>query len=220
MPGATYDLKLTANLESKAGQFDASTQRSRKWAKRDANSLNWNDLPIDPNIRGVGPVLNFNTSDVLNADTVQMTVYFYGGGIGSDWSHLSSLTIYAVFTPADHSQLPVASPFRDSSENVKTILSGSWSSANSNGGIVPHPDVAPGVHAAVFPLGSFSIDPVVASHSNNKKWKFEFTLVAHFEFTSPSGNQIREYAYDPEMEVDVGTGTDPGEKNLYGTATA
>lgn len=204
-PASLFDLKLKADLTAANGLFlplASNPGRSRVWAQEVVGSNSWQDLPTDPDTRGNGPNLQFNTNLDNPSDTFQVTVYFVNA-LPTDFA---TITISAVFTPFRHGSVvppplhitPAASPFRDANGNVQSIVAGTWGPTSNTGNIYLHPDTGPGEHAIVFTPGAFNIDPTVVT--NGAKWRFEFTVVA--QFTTAAG-VTKQYAYDPEMEIEI-----------------
>lgn len=213
-PQSLYDLKLKADLNITSGQFlsQGPGNRSRIWAQLTAGDPNWHDRPnFNPDTHGNGPALSLNATDISNADSFQVTVYFVNA-LPTDFS---SIIISAIFTPFAHNSLPIASPFSDANFNVQSIVSATWQPNTNPSNIHLHPDLPNGDHAIVFTPGPFRINPaLIPRNPPVSTWKFEFTLVA--QFTYPNGT-IRQYAYDPEMEIDVSTS---GEKPVPAAAYA
>lgn len=216
MPQTLYDLKLKADLNNTSGHFLAQGpgNNSRLWAQLSAGDPNWHDKPnFNPDTHGNGPALNFNTRSVATADSFQVTVYF----INALPTDLTSITISAIFTPFARQPVPIVSPFSDVNFNVQSIVSATWQPNTNSASIYLHPDLPNGDHAIVFTPGSFRINPdVVPAGPNGAKWKFEFTLVAQFTYADTSKG-TSQYAYDPEMEIDVSSS---GDKPIPIAATA
>ncbi|MBL8236197.1 MAG: hypothetical protein JNM66_02170 [Bryobacterales bacterium] len=187
MSHTTFDLKLTADLTRTDGRFNAAGNDSREWFSRASNAQTWRRLSANPDGPGAGPSLTFPSGPNPDPDKLQITVYF---NQSVPWDATLQVAIYAIFTPRAHHTIPVASPFRTANGNVQVLLGGT--------DLIHHPDVD-GFHAAVMPSVPLSIDPRLIP-GQAQTWRFEFTVVAQFTFSS---GRVLQYAYDPEMDVTV-----------------
>jgi hypothetical protein len=90
--------------------------------------------------------------------------------------------IFATDRQAGNNPAKIASPFQNSFGNPRCVLSD-----------------PPGTYQSWFLIGPYGL-AVNRTNSGNGKLKFEFSLAARVTFTD---NSVKDFGYDPEMDVDV-----------------
>lgn len=195
----TYKLSLEADLSSKSGIFDprstnGTDDRSRFWSRLLDGATKWEELPqINPDTPGDRPKLNYSDK---TADSLVVAIYF----VEVAETTLQSITVSAIFTPYEHDGSPIASPYSDADGNIQTIISATYPPVLNAS--TPSLEPIDGGSGFLFTPGPFHIDS--GSVLPNSNLLFECTLLV--QCTLSNGDR-RNYAYDPEMEIDVTTPT-------------
>ena len=117
---------------------------------------------------------------------MQFSVFF----IGAVPAAIQSASIFVTFGSAAIGTSPIASPFRQQSINIRTMLGddGAHYFYTASGG-------------NLYTIGPFQVS-VNQEKSGSGRLKFDFAMTAKFTLTN---GQIYEYGYDPEMDVEVST---------------
>ena len=164
-----------------AGQFQPFGTNSRQWYFSTDNGTNWT-------LFGTGssddtyPTLNYSDANPNTADKVQFVVSF----TGVDASVIQSASIYVTFGSAAIGNSPIASPFRQQGNNIRTILGDEGARYYPPGG-------------NTYQIGPYQVN-VNRGKSGTGRLKFDFAITAKFLLTN---FQTYEYGYDPEMDVEV-----------------
>lgn len=177
-----FELRLKVDLSNNLhGKFEPCGTDSRQWFTSPNGVSDWTLLGPDTQ----APLL-VSRPDPGDSDRVQFKLTVIPGNV----SLVQNVQLFAVFGAQQPDESPIASPFRGLGDDIVTSL----------GLGVVHPfDIA----SPVITTHAFGVN-VPAQFNSPSPLQFEFTIMARF--TLPLG-RVRDFVHDPEMEVEIGTGT-------------